>query len=56
MRGLVPGQQHLDEDEALEVIEMPFEEVYEMAINGEITDAKTLAALLMAGKYCNREL
>ena len=56
MRGLVPGQQHLDEDEALEVIEMPFEEVYEMAVNGEITDAKTLAALLMAGKYCNREL
>ena len=56
MRGLVPGQQHLDEDEALEVIEMPFEEVYEMAVNGEITDAKTLAALLMVGKYCNREL
>lgn len=49
-KGLTPGEQKLDDDEALEVFEMPFDEVYEMGVRGEITDAKTLAALLMAGK------
>lgn len=48
MTGLTPGEQDLDEDEALEVIEMPFEEVYGMAVRGELVDSKTLAALLMA--------
>jgi hypothetical protein len=27
---------------------MPFDEVYEMGVRGEIVDSKTLAALLMA--------
>lgn len=48
MTGLTPGQQDLDEDEALEVLEMPFDEVYDMAVRGELVDSKTLAALLMA--------
>lgn len=48
MTGLTPGQQQLDEDEALNVIEMPFAEVYDMAASGKLIDAKTLAALLMA--------
>lgn len=48
MTGLTPGEQNLDEDEALEVIEMPFDEVYDMAVRGELVDSKTLAALLMA--------
>ncbi len=48
MTGLTAGKQNLDEDEALEVIEMPFDEVYQMAVRGEIVDSKTLAALLMA--------
>ncbi|MCQ2546797.1 MAG: NUDIX hydrolase [Clostridia bacterium] len=48
VKGLKPGEQKLDEDEALEVFEMPFEELYAMAERGEIADAKTLAALLMA--------
>lgn len=51
MTELEPGEQSLDEDEALEVIEMPFAEVYEMGANGELVDSKTLAALLMAKKY-----
>ncbi len=50
MTGLNPGEQSPDEDEALEVIEMPFDEVYEMGVRGELVDAKTLAALLMAGE------
>ncbi len=48
MRGLTKGEQELDEDEVLEIIEMPFDEVYDMAVRGEIADSKTLAALLMA--------
>ena len=47
MRGLTKGEQQLDDDEALELIEMPFEEVYEMGVRGELVDSKTLAALLM---------
>lgn len=48
MTGLTKGEQDLDDDEALEVIEMPFDEVYDMAARGELVDSKTLAALLMA--------
>lgn len=45
---LTPGEQDLDEDEALNVIEMPFAEAYDMAASGKLIDAKTIAALLMA--------
>jgi len=48
MRGLTRGEQDLDADEVIELIEMPFDEVYGMAVRGEIVDSKTLAALLMA--------
>ncbi|MDD6190257.1 MAG: NUDIX hydrolase [Firmicutes bacterium] len=48
MKGLTAGEQEPDEDEALEVLELPFDEVYAKAVNGEIADAKTMAALLMA--------
>jgi len=48
MTGLTAGEQELDADEALNVIEMPFKEVYDMAASGKLIDAKTIAALLMA--------
>lgn len=48
MTGLTPGEQDLDDDEALEVLEMPFDEVYQLAVDGKLVDSKTLAALLMA--------
>ncbi len=48
MTGLTAGEQELDEDEALDVIEYPFREIYEMAEKGELIDAKTVAALMMA--------
>ncbi|MGN0695012.1 MAG: NUDIX domain-containing protein [Lentihominibacter sp.] len=48
MRGLTPGEQDPDEDEALEVVEIPFDEIYRDAEQGRLTDAKTMAALLMA--------
>ena len=50
MRDLVPGKQHLDDDESLEVELMPFDEVYEMAQTGKIEDAKTIVALFMAAR------
>lgn len=48
MTGLTPGQQSLDEDEALDVEAMPFDEVYRMAAQGELSDAKTVAGIFMA--------
>lgn len=54
MTGLTPGQQSLDDDEAVEVELLPFEEVFQMAGEGKLSDAKTIAGLFMA-KY-QREL
>lgn len=45
-RGLHFGKQHLDEGEFLDVIKLPFDKVFEMAMNNELPDAKTLAAVL----------
>lgn len=48
MTDLTPGEQSLDDDEALEVELMPFEEVYGMAASGQLCDAKTVAGVFMA--------
>ena len=48
MTGLKAGLQSLDDDEALDVELLPFDEVYNMAAEGKLTDAKTIAALFMA--------
>lgn len=48
MTGLTPGEQSLDEDEALDVELMPFDEVYQMAAEGKLADAKTVAGVFMA--------
>lgn len=48
MTGLTPGEQELDDDEAVDVIEYPFDDVYKMAASGKLIDVKTVAALLMA--------
>jgi len=45
-RGLSDGQLNLDEAEQLEAHWLPLEHVNEMAANGTIVDAKTLAGLL----------
>ena len=45
-RGLEKKKQKLDEEEFLEVIEMPFEEAIAMVRDGRITDVKTIIALL----------
>ena len=42
------GATHPDEDEFLDVLRMPFAQAVEQCMRGELTDAKTVAALLKA--------
>ena len=45
-RGLTRQKQHLDEDEFLDVLAVPFEKLAEQVMDGTITDGKTVAATL----------
>ncbi|MBQ3038673.1 MAG: NUDIX hydrolase [Clostridia bacterium] len=45
---LTKKEQHLDEDEFLDVITMDLDEAYNMVMRNEIKDAKTIAAILKA--------
>lgn len=45
-RGLKRSQQHPDEDEFLDVVTMPFDQLAAQVMDGTITDAKTVAATL----------
>ena len=40
------GEQKLDDDEFLEVLQVPLDELYKMVMRGEIADAKTQIAVL----------
>ena len=51
---LTKGEQHLDDDEFLDVVRVPVSKAYEMIARGEIRDAKTLAAFAMAGDRLKR--
>ena len=44
--GLHKSQQHLDEDEFLDVLTIPLDKAVKMVMNNEIEDAKTQLALL----------
>ena len=46
--GLTFGETHPDEDEFLEVVRVPFDEAAAMCMDGRLTDAKTVAAILKA--------
>lgn len=48
MTGLTAGEQDLDDDEAINIVEMPFEEACALASGGKLIDAKTVAGLFMA--------
>ena len=50
-RELSTGDSDPDEDEFLNVVKMPFAEAVELVYRYEITDAKTVCALLMAQRY-----
>ena len=45
-RDLVQKQQHLDEDEFLNVVTMPFDQLLARVMDGSVIDAKTVAAVL----------
>ena len=50
---LVSGEQDLDEDEFINVSEMPLTEAVDMVMNGSIKDSKTQTLILKAEKYLN---
>lgn len=45
-RDLTFGETHLDEDEFLDLERIPFDQLTEQVLSGEIKDAKTIAAVL----------
>lgn len=45
-RGLTRKRQHLDEDEFLDVVTMPFGQLVEQVMDGTITDGKTVSTTL----------
>jgi len=53
--GLVRGEKHLDEGEFLEVEKYPFDKLYNMALSGELKDAKSVIAILRAKPFLSRE-
>lgn len=44
--GLTKGISHPDDDEFIDTVKLPLEEAVEMILNGQLTDAKTQAAIL----------
>ena len=53
-RGLRQGACHPDEDEFLDVSRMPFDRLVDRIMAGEISDAKTVAAVLKAKQWLGR--
>lgn len=49
--GLSQEDQALDDDELLEVVEVPFVEAFAMVLDGRISDAKSIAALTRAKEH-----
>ena len=45
-RNLIPGEQHLDEDEFLNCVKVPLKDVVDQVMRGEIIDGKTIAMTL----------
>lgn len=54
-RELTFGDRHLDQDEFLEPFRLPFADALEMAADGRINDAKTVAALFRADRLMRKE-
>lgn len=46
--GLTEGELDLDEDEFVEVVRIPLDELYQMVLDGKILDAKTQIAVMKA--------
>lgn len=54
-RNLKRGERELDEDEFLNVVEVPLSSLVEKIMDGEIEDAKTVVAILKAKLYLESE-
>ena len=50
---LSAGQSHPDEDEFLNVVRVPLSELVEMIARGDVPDAKTVCAVMLANKAVN---
>jgi len=49
-KGLTQGETEFDDTEDLVIKKIPFKEVFEMTLNGEITDSLSVAAILKLGR------
>lgn len=54
-RGLIKKEQSLDEGEFLSVEKIPFNELYDMVLSNEITDGKTVIAVLKLKEILTKE-
>jgi ADP-ribose pyrophosphatase len=45
--GLTPGETEFDSNEAIDIYEYDLNELRQMVLNGEIEDAKTIAAIMI---------
>ena len=52
-RDLQSGQSHPDDDEFLNLVKVPLSELVAMIARGEVTDAKTICAVLLADRAMN---
>ena len=54
-RDLKQADCHPDEDEFLDIVKMPFDQLLEQVMSGEIADAKTVATTLKTKLFLERE-
>ena len=52
--GLNKGERDLDEDEAIDVLEIPIDEMEEHVLRGEVPDVKTQSAVLFTAALIRR--
>lgn len=52
-RDLSTGENHPDDDEFLNVTRVPLPELVQMIMRGEVTDGKTICAVMMANQIIN---
>ena len=53
---LAKGEQHTDEDEFINVVELSFKEAWEKIYSGEIIDGKSIVSILMAKELLGIEV
>lgn len=54
-RNLTPGETDFDDNEAIDIVEIPLDEAVEMVLAGKIEDGKSQAGILMAKAVIDRE-